>query len=62
MVTEARLFDSSGQTQKAVRRLEAAGFLPEQIGAGSRLVMVVTEGRMAVLAKEILEDIAKEDC
>jgi hypothetical protein len=57
MATEARLFDSSEQTDKAVHRLEDAGFSPAQIGAGTRLVMVIAEGEMANLAREILDDV-----
>jgi hypothetical protein len=62
MVTEARLFDTSSQAQKAVRRLKSVGFLSEQVATGTRLVMVIAEGRMAALAKELLEDVEKEDC
>jgi len=62
MITEARLFDTSRQAQKAVRRLEELGFLRDQLVTGTRLVMVTTEGWMASLAKEILEDVAKEEC
>jgi hypothetical protein len=62
MVTEARLFDTSSQAQKAVRRLKAVGFLPEQVAITFHLVLVVAEGPMAALAKEILEDVAKEEC
>ncbi len=62
MITEARLCDTSSQAQKAVRRLEALGFLREQLVTGTRLVMVTTEGWMAALAKEILTEVAKEEC
>jgi hypothetical protein len=60
MATEARLFDRSEQTQKAVLRLEDAGFSPAQIGAGTRLVMVIAEGEMADLAREILQEVESE--
>jgi len=45
-----------------VRRLKAVGILPERVATAIRLVMVVAEGPMAALAKEILEDVAKEEC
>jgi hypothetical protein len=60
MATEARLFDSCKQTQKAVQRLEEAGFEPAQIGTGTRLVMVIADGDMADLAREILQDVELE--
>jgi hypothetical protein len=61
MATEARIFDTSRQTQKAVRRLEEAGFDPSEIGTGTRLVMVIADGHMADLAREILQEVDLED-
>ena len=60
MATEARLFDTNKQTQKAVQRLEEAGFAPSQIGIGTRLVMVLADEDMADLARENLQDVELE--
>ncbi|MFO0950701.1 MAG: hypothetical protein U0835_06015 [Isosphaeraceae bacterium] len=58
MATEARIFRTPRQKREAVRRLKAAGVPEAEIGAGTCLVTVVTDGETAERVRKILESVA----